>query len=115
MRGSNPAAVDCADGVRTLSRSGAQRRIDATSMATMKSSLQLVRDELAPAHQREFDAAMEALLMQRLQAGSQREVAEIKAAYQADPDTAFLRVAAPLLHGRTADEVLALANGVGAR
>jgi len=53
--------------------------------------------------------------MQRLQAGSRREVAEIKTAYQADPYIAFLHVAAPVLHGRTADEVLALANGVGAR
>jgi hypothetical protein len=111
------AAVACAAGVCTFTLFGAQHRIDATSLATMKASLKVVREDLKPARRREFDAALETLLMQGLQSENQNlgELAKAKKAYQTDPDGVFLRIVKPLMHGRTADEVIARANGDDAR
>ena len=109
------AAVACAAGVCTFTLFGAQHRIDATSLATMKASLKVVREDLKPARRREFDAAMESLLMQGLLSVNLGELAKAKKAYQTDPDGVFLRIVKPLLHGRTADEVIARANGDDAR
>lgn len=109
------AAVACAAGVCTFTLFGKQHRIDATSLATMKASLKVVREDLKPSRRQEFDAAMEALLMQGLQSENLGDLAKAKKAYRTDPDSVFLRIVKPLMHGRTADEVIARANGDLAR
>jgi hypothetical protein len=105
------AAVACAAGVCTFTLFGKQHRIDATSLPAMKASLKVVREDLKPARRQEFDAAMESVLMQSLRDGGQRELAEVKKAYKADPESVFLRLCKPILHGRTADEVIAQSRG----
>jgi hypothetical protein len=55
--------------------------------------------------------------MQGLQSENQNpgELAKAKKEYRTDPDGVFLRIVKPLMHGRTADEVIARANGEDAR
>jgi hypothetical protein len=58
---------------------------------------------------------MEALLLPGLRSARRAEIARLKPARQADPGRVLLRLVKPLVHGRTADEGRARANGDDAR